>query len=89
MVALPEQPTVVDLEVTSEFFPGRTFTGTAEAIYHEMKALNPASVGNLTFDEPAESNRALARRSTVSVPLTSMRHDVDVHTSSTAAGAPK
>jgi hypothetical protein len=32
---------IVDLTVTNEHFPGKTFTGTAESIYEEMKALKP------------------------------------------------
>jgi hypothetical protein len=51
---------LVDLEVTSDLIPGAVFTGSAESIYYEMKAINPASVGNTT---PAVSERSLAKRS--------------------------
>jgi hypothetical protein len=55
------------LQVTSEFFPGVTFSGTAESIYNEMKALNPDSVGNLTSDSmELDGSSSLAKRSSVS-----------------------
>jgi hypothetical protein len=57
--------------VTSDFFPGVTFSGTAETIYNEMKALNPTSVGNLT--SIAEKDASLSKRaSSVSFKLSSI-----------------
>ncbi|KAF2690262.1 hypothetical protein K458DRAFT_427059 [Lentithecium fluviatile CBS 122367] len=42
---------IVQLTVTNEqLFPEMTFTGTAESIYNEMKALDPAAVATLTSD---------------------------------------
>jgi hypothetical protein len=50
MVALEDAP-IVELKVTNDLFPGRVFTGTAESIYNELKALNPDAVGNVTSVE--------------------------------------
>jgi hypothetical protein len=66
-VALPVQPATVDLRVTSTFFPDKVFIGSAESIYNEMAAINPASVGNLTaIAEEKSVSSGLVKRATVS-----------------------
>jgi hypothetical protein len=42
-----EELTIGGLQATSVFFPGKTFSGTMELKYEDMKALNPQSVSNL------------------------------------------
>jgi hypothetical protein len=43
-LGLPSMPLLV---TNDDFFPGQVFTGTAEDVYNEMFALNPASVDPL------------------------------------------
>jgi hypothetical protein len=51
---------VKELEVKSDFFSGVIFSGTAESIYNEMKALNPDSIGTVAVDEDVSlTKRAL------------------------------
>lgn len=53
----------VDLTVTDpERFPGKTFKGTAESIYHEMKALKPEYFVNETEPIVTATAAAMAKR---------------------------
>ena len=51
-----EKLPIVDLTITDpENFPGKTFTGTAESIYNEMKALKPALFADVSVTETSIS----------------------------------
>src|SRR5687767_2874735 len=57
---------IVDLEVTDERFEGMKFTGTAESIYHEMKALKPELFANET-EVDLDLVNGLEKRQSVSI----------------------
>lgn len=53
----------VDLQVTDERFGDEVFSGTAESIYNQMKALKPELFANDTNVEvSSEAGSALAKR---------------------------
>ncbi|KAI4658433.1 uncharacterized protein J4E79_006839 [Alternaria viburni] len=58
---------LVELEVTDDRFPDVTFTGTAESVYEEMKALKPEAFPD-TKDSDVAKARSLHKRSTLMSP---------------------
>jgi hypothetical protein len=59
-----ENMNIVDMEVTDDRFPGITFTGTAQLVYEQMKALKPDAFSD---DVDMIEARSLQKRSTVSL----------------------
>jgi hypothetical protein len=57
--------TIGHLEVTDDRFPGVTFTGTAESVYEQMKALNPRAFSDVDSGDVVRA-RSVRKRSTVS-----------------------
>jgi putative cell wall-binding protein len=68
-----ENMNIMDMEVTDDRFPGITFTGTAQSVYEQMKALKPDAFSD-DVDVVMVETRSLQKRSTVNLPsLTSFR----------------
>ena len=55
---------VGNLEVTDDRFPGVTFTGTAQSVNEQMKALKPEALTNVDNIDIVEA-RSLRKRSSV------------------------
>ncbi len=62
-----ENMNIMDMEVTDDRFPGITFTGTAQSVYEQMKALKPNAFPD-DVDVDTVETRSLQKRSTVSLP---------------------
>lgn len=57
---------IVDLEITDDRFEGKTFTGTVESIYNEMKGLKPEMFADeVEFDAEALSSSFEKRQAPV------------------------
>ena len=82
---------LVELEVADDRFPDVTFTGTAESVYEEMKALKPEAFPDTNALDVAQA-RSLHKRSTVSLQAhvtlgTLVMHAHTIVNSSTVNGA--